>query len=169
MYVQAGMSLRAAAEKIGDVSHQFVHIWAGRLLDKHPPDDDDGGSPRYKLKDGLDELVKSRKPGPAPGNCPKVDEILERVKEEKEKPFRQNIGALKIKVMSGVEASAKTVAKALRKAEFEPVAKNHKAHQMRVCKPVPNQQWNIDFVEIGTERLTGRKVQSLSVEDDHSR
>ena len=33
----------------------------------------------------------------------------------------------------------------------------------------PNDMWQIDYVELGTDTLTGRKVESLSMIDDHSR
>ncbi len=166
-YVQDGMSLRAAAAEIGDVSHQFVRIWAERLLEEGPPDAD--GNRTMVLREGHEDLVRSRRPGPAPGKCSKVDEVFERVKEEKGKPFRKNIGARKIKAMSGVDASVETVAKALERAEYGPVSARPVPHTMRTCAAVPNMQWDIDFVEIGRDADTGRKVYSLSVEDDHSR
>jgi len=168
--VMNGMSFSQAASTVGDVSRQFPYVWSKKLLDKHPPNPDDGnGRCTYTLKEGYEGLLQSRRPGPAPGRCPKVDEIYDRVKEEKEKPFRKNIGALKIKVMAGIDASPKTVAKAVEKAGFGPVRPGHKSHSSRMCKEAPNQQWNIDFVEIGIDSATGGKVHSLSVTDDHSR
>lgn len=76
---------------------------------------------------------------------------------------------MKIKILTGIDASVKTVAKAMRKAGFEPLRKERRPHPARICKAVPNQQWNIDFVEIGIDSDTGKKVHSLSVTDDHSR
>jgi len=164
--VQAGMSLRKAAENIGGVSHQFVRNWARKLLVIGTAG---GGENALLLKDGHEGIVRSKKPGPEPGRCPKVDEIIERVKAEKEKPFRQDVGAMKIKVMSGVDASVNTVSKALKKAGFKPVEPGRRHHGARVCKAVPDQQWDIDLVEIGFDSQTGKKVSSMSVEDDHSR
>ena len=88
---------------------------------------------------------------------------------QKEQPFCRNIGARKIGIMSGVEASAPTVAKALKLAGYPPVRKQTGKHLKRYCRPAANDQWNIDFVEIGVDRVTGKKVESLSVTDDHSR
>jgi len=146
--------------------HQFVRNWARKLLVIGTVG---GGENALLLKDGHEGIVKSKKPGPAPGNCPKVDEIFERVKAEKEKPFRQDVGAMKIKVMSGVDASVNTVAKALKKAGYKSVEPGRRHHGARVCRAVPDQQWDIDLVEIGVDTETGKKVSSMSVEDDHSR
>ncbi len=77
-YVMQGMSLREAAERIGGVTHQFVKIWARKLLDQHPPDGDHD-SPYFTLKDGYPLLLQSKKPGPPRGRCPKVDEIYDLV------------------------------------------------------------------------------------------
>ncbi len=165
--VQRGMSLRKAAEEIGGVSHQFVKIWAAKLLEEGPPDGD--GKTAAVLREGHEDIVKSRKPGPPPGSCPRVDDVFDRVKEEKEKQFRKNIGAAKIRVMTGLDASAETVAKAAEKAGYKPAGGGRKQHPHRHCAAVPNMQWNIDFVELGKDPETGRKVYSLSVEDDHSR
>mgnify|MGYP002624060058 CR=1 FL=1 len=71
--------------------------------------------------------------------------------------------------MSGVDASAPTVHKVLMSAGYEPVRKQKGKHLKRYAKPSGNYQWNIDFVEIGVDRITGRKIESLSVTDDHSR
>lgn len=166
-YVMEGMSLREAARKIGGVTHQFVKIWAAKLLEEGPPDED--GKTAAVLREGHEDIVKSRKPGPPPGNCPRVDDVFDRVKEEKEKQFRKNIGAAKIRVMAGLDASAETVAKAAEKAGYKPAGGGRKQHPQRHCAAVPNMQWNIDFVELGKDPETGRKVYSLSVEDDHSR
>ncbi len=81
-YVMDGMSLREAARKIGGVTHQFVKIWAAKLLDRHPPDADNN-EPSWSLKEGHELLLQSKKPGPAPGRCPKADEIIGLVKKEK--------------------------------------------------------------------------------------
>lgn len=32
-----------------------------------------------------------------------------------------------------------------------------------------NEMWQIDYVELGVDSTTGRKVESLSIIDDHSR
>ena len=172
-FTMEGLSLREAAARIGGVSHQFVRKWARRLLDMVPQEPDghgDGnGKPGYTFKEGYQSLLQSGRPGPAPGICPKVDEILDRVKEEKDKPFRKNVGSKKIRIMAGIDASPRTIAKAVERAGFDPVSSGHSKHPARVCDPVPNGQWDIDFVEIGIDSVSGKKVLSLSVEDDHSR
>jgi putative transposase len=71
--------------------------------------------------------------------------------------------------MSGVDASAPTVLKALKAAGYPPVRRQAGKHTKRYCRPAANDQWNIDFVEIGVDRITGKKIESLSVTDDHSR
>jgi len=94
---------------------------------------------------------------------------MDAVVKQKEQPFCRNIGARKIGIMSGVDASAPTVFKALKAAGYPPVRKQAGKHIKRYCRPAANDQWNIDFVEIGVDRITGRKIESLSVTDDHSR
>ncbi len=94
---------------------------------------------------------------------------MDAVVRQKEQPFCGNIGARKIGLMSGVDASAPTVYKALRAAGYGPVRKQKGKHIKRYSRPAGNDQWNIDFVEIGTDVVTGKKVESLSVTDDHSR
>lgn len=165
--VQRGMSLRKAAAETGGASHQFVKIWAGKLLEEGPPDENEKRG--IVLREGHEGIVRSRKPGPEPGNCPKVDEIYERVKKEKEKQFRKNIGAAKIRIMSRVDALTETVAKAVERAGYKPLRTESEQHPERYCAAVPNIQWDIDFVELGKNPETGRKVYSLFVEDDHSR
>jgi transposase InsO family protein len=94
---------------------------------------------------------------------------MDDVVKQKEQPFCRNIGSTKIGLMSGVKASGPTVLKALKAAGYPPVRKQAERHTKRYCKQTPNEQWNIDFVEIGTDRITGKKIESLSVTDDHSR
>lgn len=168
-YVSRGLSYRKAADKIG-LSHQFVMYWARRLLDEERVVGDDGSDVSvFRFKEGYRELLATRKTGPQPGKCPKVDEIIGKVAAQARKPFCGVLGAAKIKVLSGVDASAPTVRKALRKAGFEIRTRKTNLHRQRFSRAYPNCQWNIDFVEIGVDSATGRKVESLSVTDDHSR
>lgn len=94
---------------------------------------------------------------------------MDQVKAEKEKEFRENIGALKIGLLAGVDASAPTVAKALRLAGYDPVTKYQAKHSKRYCMQAPNDRMDMDFVEVGVDPITGKKVEALSVEDNHSR
>ncbi len=123
----------------------------------------------YRFKSDWRELIKTRKPGPEPGNCPKADSIMDAVVAQKNKPFRKNIGAFKIGLMADVDASGPTVSKALKKAGYGIVTKPAKKHTKRVCRPVSNDQFNIDLVELGKDSETGKTVEYLSIEDDHSR
>lgn len=94
---------------------------------------------------------------------------MEAVSEQKRKPFCKNIGAAKIGLMAGVDASAPTVRKSLKAAGFEIPTRKRNTHTKRYSRPCANDQWNIDFVELGVEEGTGKKVESLSIVDDHSR
>ena len=94
---------------------------------------------------------------------------MDAVVRQKERPFCGNIGARKIGFMSGVDVSAPTVYKALRAAGYGSVRKQKGKHIKRYSRPTGNDQWNIDFVEIGIDVVTRKKVESLSVTDDHSR
>lgn len=93
--------------------------------------------------------------------------------EVKDGEFMENIGAKKIGIIAGVDASGPTVMKALRLGGHGPVTEYRARHLKRWCRERPNMQWNIDFVKIGDEvsmgRRTGKAVESLSVVDDHSR
>lgn len=93
---------------------------------------------------------------------------MDAVAETKRKPFCANLGAEKIGRMSGVDASAPTVRKALDAADFERPKRSRNTHIKRVCRKSPNDQWNIDNVQLGRDS-TGKPVESLSVIDDHSR
>lgn len=168
-YVSNGMSYRQAAEKVGR-SHQFVKYWAHRLLEMDKSNlNHKSKKPKYRFKKGYRKLLATRKTGPQPGLCPKVDEILDTVVTQAKKPFCEGLGAAKIQVLSGVNASAPTVRKALRKGGITVKERKVSSHRKRFCRPRGNHQWNIDFVEIGVDRITGKKVESLSVTDDHSR
>ena len=170
--VRSGRSYREVASMLG-TSHQFVSDWAHRLLHVSFKWRWDGKKNvkkvEYSFKKGFKELLKTKRPGPAPGHCPKVDEIFDRVVEQKKRPYCKNIGAKKIGIMSGVDASHPTVMKALRKAGFGPVTKPKRKHRKYYCKDIPNDLWHIDYVELGKERGTGKSVVSLSIIDDCSR
>lgn len=91
----------------------------------------------------------------------------------KGREFMENVGARKIGIIAGVNASGPTVMKALRLGGYGPVTEYHARHYKRWCRECPNMQWDIDFVKIGEEismgEATGRDVESLSVVDNHSR
>ena len=153
--VRDGFSYRKAAE-ILNRSHQFVKIWADRLLTEKWVK----GRLIRVFKKGARKLVETRRPGPRPGLSPVCDGIMDMVVPYREKyPF---LGAEKIKVMSGAEASAPTVRKALAKAGFGPVTKKKGKPYKTFCAPCPNQMWQIDYVNLHGDHF-------LSVIDDHSR
>ena len=153
--VRNGLSLRKAGEILG-MSHQFVKNWVDRLLEKKHV----GKRTVYTLNRGARELIVTQRPGPEPGRDHVCDEILAQAVAVRERyPF---LGAEKIKVMSGAEASAPTVRKALAKAGYGPVTiKKGKAYKT-FCARCPNEMWQIDYVSLDGDNL-------LSVIDDHSR
>lgn len=74
-YVMEGCSLRVAASNVG-MSTYFVSEWRDRLLDRRVLRRPVKGRLKtvltYEWKKGYRELLKTRKPGPEPGNCPKT-------------------------------------------------------------------------------------------------
>jgi len=153
--VRDGFSYRKAAE-ILNRSHQFVKIWADRLLVKKRVK----GGFIYIFKKGARKLVETLRPGPRPGLSPVCDSIIDLVI-----PFRKKypfLGAEKIKVMSGADASAPTVRKALARAGFGPVTKRKGKAYKTFCARCPNEMWQIDYVNLHGDHF-------LSVIDDHSR
>lgn len=89
--------------------------------------------------------------------------------EQKRKPFCKNVGGTKIALMSGSGVSGPTANKILRVSGFDPVVKRKGKHIRRFSKACPMDRVGIDFVEVGVDSDTGLKVESLTVEDDHSR
>ncbi|MPM60564.1 IS481 family transposase ISMav2 [bioreactor metagenome] len=153
--VKDGLSLRKAGGILG-MSHQFVKNWVDRLLEKKHV----GKKAVYELRKGARDLVATQRPGPEPGRDHVCDKVLAQVVGVKERyPF---LGAEKIKVISGAEASAPTIRKALAKAGHGPVTiKKGKAYKT-FCARCPNEMWQIDYVSLDGDNL-------LSVIDDHSR
>jgi len=74
-YVKDGRSLRYAAKKVG-MSTFFVMEWRDRLLDckvvRKPVKGGLKTVRKYSWKRGFKEILKTRKPGPEPGICPKT-------------------------------------------------------------------------------------------------
>ena len=74
MMVKDGSSYRCTAKLLGK-SHQFVSEWAHKLLDIRTVLKEVDGTIKkvreYELKDGYRSLLATKKPGPAPGICPK--------------------------------------------------------------------------------------------------
>lgn len=71
--------------------------------------------------------------------------------------------------MTGSKLSAPTVHDILMKAGNEPVTMRLGRVYKSFERPFINDLWQIDYVELGTDIRTGRKVESLSVIDDNSR
>ena len=171
-----GCSLREVANAI-HMSHEFVRTWADKLVDKtqswqHKRINPDGSvevRTCYRLKEGCKAFLPTKKPGPRPGFCPKVEAIKGAVAAECSKPYRDKLGAAKIAVIGDIPASAPTVRKTMRLLGIDVPTRKRKGHRKRFCRRASNDQWNIDFVEIGVDIETGKKVESLSVTDDHSR
>ena len=72
-------------------------------------------------------------------------------------------------MMSGSGVTGPTANKILRSCGFGPVVRRKGKHIKRFSKACPMDRVCIDFVEIGVDEETGRKVESLTVLDDHSR
>jgi putative transposase len=167
-----GMTFRGISE-ISGMSHQAVADICRKLLEIKIPArkiavrGPRGGKtyrkikPVYGFKEGYRALLRSQKPGPAPGSTPKCDEIEERVVAiRKEYGF---LGAAKIGVIAGVDASAPTVRKTLKRCGFENITKKKGQARKRFCSRHPNEMWQIDYVDMGAG------THLLSVIDDHSR
>ena len=153
--VKDGLSFRKAGEILG-MSHQFVKNWVDRLLEKKYV----GKKAVYERRKGAKDLVMTRRPGPEPGHDHVCDKVLAQVVATRKKcPL---LGAEKIKVMSGADASAPTVRKALAKAGYGPVTKKKGKAYKTFCARCPNEMWQIDYVDLDGDNL-------LSVIDDHSR
>lgn len=161
-----GYSFRRAAEILKE-SHQFVANWVKRCTNRTVTIVNGKRIVRYEKKKEIRDLVKTRKPGPPPGNCPVVDRIKDTVVSVKRKNMR--IGAEKIGIMAQVSASAPTVRKALYGAGFPPVTVKKGRRYKSFTRPFSNDLWQIDYVELGKDRITGSQVHFLSVIDDHSR
>ena len=122
----------------------------------------------YSKKKGVKELMKRKRRGPRKGEHTVVqDAISARVLDAKAKhPY---LGAAKIGVIAGVSASPKTVHSVLRRNGYENVTmrtgKAYRSFEM----PHVNDMWQIDYVELGLDRVSGMKVEYLSVIDDKSR
>ncbi|NLN71513.1 MAG: transposase [Thermoplasmatales archaeon] len=143
--VKNGPSLRKAGGILG-TSHPFVKNWVDRLFEKKHA----GERTVYTFKRGARELIVTRRPGSEPGRDHVCDKILaQAVGVKKKYPF---LGVEKIKIMSGAEASAPTVRKALAKAGYGPVTiKKGKAYKT-FCAGCPNEMWQIDYVDLnGTQ------------------
>lgn len=122
----------------------------------------------YTKRSDYRQLLKRDKPGPKPGYH------SERVRAEAGKLVETKnrymcLGAAKINRIAKTSISAPTAHKLLMEHGFKPVTvrkgKVYKSFEMdRV-----NEMWQIDYVELGTDSETGRKVESLSILDDKSR
>ena len=112
--------------------------------------------------------MKRNPRGPKKGeHTPVQDAIREKALSTKRK--YPHLGAAKIAIISGVKASPKTVHAVLRKNGFENVTMRLGKVYKRFEMPNVNDMWQIDYVELGSDPDTGKKVEYLSVIDDKSR
>lgn len=123
---------------------------------------------RYVKKSDYRQLLKRHKRGPAPGTYSqkRKDATAEILAMKAKHP---KLGAAKINAMTGSKLSAPTVHDILMKADHEPVTMRLGKVYKSFERPFINDLWQIDYVEIGIDIHTGRKVESLSVIDDNSR
>lgn len=120
------------------------------------------------MRKGVKDDIKVKCPGPKKGQYTPVQD---RIRDDVIATKMQYgcLGAAKIGVISKVDASAPTVHKVLKSAGFENVTmrsgKVYKSFEMDNV----NDMWQIDYVELGVDTVTSRKVEFLSVIDDKSR
>ena len=73
--VKDGYSYRSAADLLG-TSHQFVSDWSHKLLAMRKVRRKVGGVIKWvrvcEFREGFRSLLATKKPGPAPGTCPKA-------------------------------------------------------------------------------------------------
>lgn len=161
-----GYSTREAGELL-NMSHQFVADWSKILLICTVVRKKGKLVKKYRFRKGIKKLLESKKPGPAPGNCPVRKRIKESVAAVKKK--YPKLGARKIGILAGADASWPTVYKALEESGFGPVIKPKGRKYKTFCMERSNDMWQIDYVELGRDRVTGAAVSFLSIMDDHSR
>lgn len=75
------------------------------------------------------------------------------------------LGAAKINKMACSPVSAPTARKILYLAGYPPVTMRRGRKYRRFEKEYVNEMWQIDYVQIGWDSVTGRAVESLSVID----
>lgn len=122
----------------------------------------------YEMKHDVRTLIKRSKTGPAEGYlAPKTVIAIEAIVGTKE--AYPVLGAAKINQIAESPVSAPTARKILYREGFPPVTKRKGRTYKTFEMEHTNDMWQIDYVELGTDRITGRKVESLSVIDDHSR
>ena len=151
-----------------DKSHTWVGDIASICLDKKSFKRNRRWHTKYVKKSNYRQLLKRNKPGPAKGTySQKRKDATRGILEMKDRyPI---LGAAKINVMTGKKVSAPTAHDILMKAGYEPVTMRTGKVYKRFEMPFINDMWQIDYVELGTDSHTGRKVESLSVIDDNSR
>lgn len=117
--------------------------------------------------DFMQRLARN-KPGPKPRTYSQKRKAAKWDILETKAQYPQ-LGAAKINAIAGFPVSAPTAHSILMEAGFEPVSKHTGKVYKRFEMPYIDDMWQIDYVELGTDKLTGKKVESLSVIDDHSR
>lgn len=171
-YRMKGLSYRDIGRKVG-MSHQAVSDICRKLLKVVKPArkivkrGPRGGKitvtekEKLEFRKGFKKLLPSEKPGPKPGNTPKCDEIEATVVKVRKK--YNFLGAEKIGIIAGVDASAPTVRKTLNRCGYGNITEKKGQARKRFCSPYPNHMWQIDYVDLGAG------THLLSVLDDHSR
>lgn len=164
------LSLRKIAAKF-ECSHTKVAKLRDKYLVKRTYTR--GGVPytEYTKIEGIKEKIGSKRRGPVPGTKrPVFDQNKEIILKTKEK--YPKLGAAKIAIIAQATCSHVTAHRILKENGHENVTmhlppKKYKSFVM----PHSNDMWQIDYVEIGhtPANLGGKKVQFLSIIDDHSR
>lgn len=121
----------------------------------------------HKVSNYKQSLKRCRR-GPPPGTYSKRRIDATQIVLDTKKKYI-HLGAAKIVMIAGVPLSAPTVHNILMNAGYEPVTMRLGKVYKSFERDHPNDMWQIDYVELGIDSLTGRKVESLSIIDDHSR
>lgn len=153
-------------------SHEWVADLAERCLDKVTLVKEVDGKKtrftRYTKKKGFKELIKPNKRGRKKGTYSqkRIDDTEKILATKDEYP---EFGAVKIGIMAGSDLSGPTVHAVLREHGHENVTMRLGKVYKRFEMDYVNEMWQIDYVELGMDIKSGRKVESFSVIDDKSR
>lgn len=123
---------------------------------------------RYTKKKGFKELIKPNKRGRKKGTYSqkRIDDTERILATKDEFP---EYGAVKIGILADSELSGPTVHAVLREHGHENVTMRLGKVYKRFEMDYVNEMWQIDYVELGVDIKTNRKVESFSVIDDKSR
>jgi len=147
LLIQEGTSLRDAGSAVGRC-HMYARYWRDIAMEKKAYYAYDGNvKHKFVPMNGWMKTIKVKRPGPAPGCCPKCDEHREKVIAAKVK--YPKIGCVKLTIMEKLEVSGPTACKILKgEGMITPAGKGwHRPIRFRAARP--NDMWQIDYVDVG--------------------